>query len=265
MASELAQEMLELASQHGKNSSITSKINRLLVDVDIEVRDRRYATALLRACEAQNKELVDFLVQKGANFEATDNLGWNAIHYLVSGIQTYGVRDEKNRSPALAIFETEKLKSLRDRPDNQGMTPFMLAVSQYPLQKPKRKEIHSRIEYDADEVEPVEPMFEVLKKFLEIGADPLRTNCMGDNAVAIAQNRNIYVVRSLLQSWAKYLKGAENLKNHLRKRADQNKKSEMKLENDTVIGLGARAGSLNGISAVPGNGNLSRLGSLANV
>lgn len=57
------------------------EIKRYLSEVDIDIRDPEQRTALINAAFYNNIDLLQWLIEKSANINAQDSIGFTALHF----------------------------------------------------------------------------------------------------------------------------------------------------------------------------------------
>ncbi|KAK0732511.1 ankyrin repeat-containing domain protein [Apiosordaria backusii] len=85
----------------------------------LEQRDYNGMTALLLAITVgNNKRVVEYLVDQGANITAADNCGWTAMHYAM----------QKNRLDIAKLLHEKDEKLINIPADSTGDTPVHIAI-----------------------------------------------------------------------------------------------------------------------------------------
>lgn len=74
---------LQEAARHG----LPEEVTRLLdAGTDVDARDERLVTPLMLACNAGRTKVVDLLLKRGADVNATDIDGWTPLTSLMGGL-----------------------------------------------------------------------------------------------------------------------------------------------------------------------------------
>lgn len=109
----------------GKN-----KVDNLLTqEVSLEVRDQNGRTLLLAAAASNNMEVMEALIDKGADVNAMDNGGRTALHLLAQLEGEKSLKDLiqiKKRSPIVELLI--KRGARLDLQDENGQTPLLLFI-----------------------------------------------------------------------------------------------------------------------------------------
>mmetsp|Transcript_42985 Transcript_42985/g.69874 ORF Transcript_42985/g.69874 Transcript_42985/m.69874 type:complete len:138 (+) Transcript_42985:370-783(+) len=137
----------------------------------------------------------------------------------------------------MTIETKENIKNLASEADIQGVTPLMLMVGRYPLD-PSGSIVNKKIDENGDQLDmkAIEDgaggdksegesardnegsgMFPFLTRLLELKADPMRVNIMGDDAILLAQIRGSRATKELFKAWIETSGGIQNLKEMLKK------------------------------------------------
>ncbi|ENA1795527.1 ankyrin repeat domain-containing protein [Flavobacterium psychrophilum] len=97
-------------------NSENEKVIRVLEEIGIESVDEYGRTALIWACFAENIELIVWLLEKNANVNHQDNIGYSALHF---------VAQERRTKSAEYLLAQNAQTELKDKYEN---TPLWTAV-----------------------------------------------------------------------------------------------------------------------------------------
>ena len=233
-----------------ENDRAIKKVKEMIQDNDTIVfaRDVRFATPFLRACEAHNPRLASELLNKKANAFATDNLGWNAVHYVLHGIRARRSVTRGANEILFGMLNRGAMTELLSQTDYQGMSPLHFVTLYYPMGaarelEEKRFSLRAAAASisnqdngssgsqtgtsappsrrdgsgprDATDGKSDPTLLDIMVLLLRRGQDPMKRNEMGDNAIDIAQSRGAPILRMLLRAMAEVAGGVERLKKQL--------------------------------------------------
>jgi ankyrin repeat protein len=91
-------------------------VKNILAEFGIDATDGDGRTALINAVICKNRELIDYLVDSGANVNHQDRIGYSALHFCA-----------QEKLPAIADFLLTK-NANPNLPDLHGNTPLWTAV-----------------------------------------------------------------------------------------------------------------------------------------
>eukprot|EP00466_Bigelowiella_natans_P011583 jgi/Bigna1/90202/estExt_fgenesh1_pg.C_650024 len=208
-------------------------------EVRIDCRNRVYATPLLLAAQAGCFGMVQLLIAKGANPIAKDSIGRTGLHYVLEGILQYGVSADRQKLfeqfSQMTIETKENIKNLASEADIQGPS-FAVPIAM--IDNDVGSIVNKKIDENGDQLDmkAIEDgaggdksegesahdnegsgMFPFLTRLLELKADPMRVNIMGDDAILLAQIRGSRATKELFKAWIETSGGIQNLKEMLKK------------------------------------------------